>query len=431
MRILAAVFATKSSGNLQEPVHALVDGERRSIGQDAKTRYLSSGARTTDLVDILSSILPRFQSILPESDRLASAASNISTHMISPTLHSKKFPTNVKLSTLDLLYKLSKMPQASKTWKRDVSDAFNNPKFFSSPLALVDKGWLPILRQWALNDKERITELFSRIVAPTSAGIMFGVGAGAARLESDRKTQLALRRVALLTIASADDFIVMHLGALEEKITELFGATVASSPSSVTRAEAFMVIRALILKTTSIHLAPLWPVISSELQKAIYSALPGSKEYDTYNALSLLQACKLLDLLLVVAPEDFQMHEWLFITDTIDAVYRPGHWEPIGLVDEIAEELSTVGPLSSPNPLTPNSEMYSWKVGNRKSLLLDVKDEVADTSKGEFVSKILRPFFAQLSIHAFEATYSMAAPDWKACEEMLLKDLFDDRTIIG
>ena len=68
----------------------------------------------------------------------------------------------------------------------------------------------------------------------------------------------------------------------------------------------------------------------------------------------ILSACKLLDLLLVLQTEEFQMsvvrcglrmliadgihrHQWIFITDTVDAVYRPDDWFPEALLDRLAE----------------------------------------------------------------------------------------------
>jgi hypothetical protein len=51
--------------------------------------------------------------------------------------------------------------------------------------------------------------------------------------------------------------------------------------------------------------------------------------------------------------------------------------------------------------------------------------------KEEIVAKVLRPFFDQLSIHAFESTYSLGVPDKEACVDDLLADLFHDDTIAG
>ena len=59
-----------------------------------------------------------------------------------------------------------------------------------------------------------------------------------------------------------------------------------------------------------------------------------------------------------------------------------------------------------------------------------ISDEGSWERKDELVGKVLRPFFSQLSIFAFESTYSMSAPDFEACKSGLLKDLFDDRSIV-
>lgn len=282
-----------------------------------------------------------------------------------------------------------------------------------------------------MGDKDRVSEICSRIFAPTAAGNIFGVGASAARLEADKKTQLNLRRIAILVLAAENDFIISDVQLLEEKITELLHATAASSPSSATRAEVFMLVRALLLKTSPIHLASLWPIVTAELQRAIASALPRSKDYDVYNTSSLLQACKLLDLLLIIAPDDFQMHEWLFITDTIEAVYRPGQWEPAALVDDLAEEMGSSGAAPSPEPVVVAQENLGSKRSPYKIPLLNARHIAADIGKEELVRQIVRPFFAQLSIHVYESTYSMRSPDWAGCEAALLEDIFDDSTMVG
>lgn len=328
---------------------------------------------------------------------------------------------------LELLYQLAKMPTASKSWRKDIADAFNDPKFFANTLILVDTNWLPLLRQWALVDKDRLPELLSRISSPTTAGIMFGVGASSARLEADRRTQLNLRRVAVLILAGADDSFVADLTSLEEKLVELFGATAASSPSSATRAEVYMVLRALVLKISAVHLAPLWPIISSELHNAISSVFPAEKS-DMYSAFVVLQACKLLDTLLTIAPDEFQLHEWLFITDTIDAVYRPADWNPVALVDELSDELgsSTTLPPGNMSVLQDSTQATD---GSRRPLLNLAG--IKDLEKDDIIGKVLKPFFSQLSIYAFESTYAMSSPDWQTCRKELLSDLFDETTIVG
>ncbi|POR36162.1 Protein dopey [Tolypocladium paradoxum] len=432
LRLLAALFTTRPI-TFSESTH--------SNGSSEKSARDSTGRRSTltgandgpdDVVSVLVSVVPNLPKILLENDRVLSAAGTISTNIIGPTLRSKSFPDTVSQSTLKLLHELSRLQNNQKTWKKDVGEAFNDGRFFSMKLNLVKDDWLPLLKQWILTDKEKMPEIVSRISAPTTAGIVFGVGATSARLEADRKTQLNLRRIATLVLASAEDAFVADLQTIFDKLVELLAATSTSSPSSTTRADVYMVVRALVLKTSAIHLAMLWPVVNAEIHAAISSVVAPdhSAASDAYVNTAVLQACKLLDLLICVAPDDFQLHEWLFVTDTIDAVYRSSTYQPVALVDELSEELGSVAAHSS---LQPDTVAHMAASGSHRRPLLGlggISDEVSLERKDELVAKILRPFFGQLSIFAFESTYAMGALDREACTQALLKDIFDERTMV-
>ncbi|KAK8048888.1 hypothetical protein PG994_010618 [Apiospora phragmitis] len=404
LRLLTALFTTRPaafidvSSSTSQSDKSKIDGRRTSVVR-------SPAERAEDVVGILSAIVPNLPKILVESDRVLTAASSISTNVIGPLIRSKGFPETISKSTLVLLQELTRLPNNQKTWKKDIGDAFND----------------------------------ARITPPTTAGIVFGVGATSARLEADRKTQLNLRRIATLIIASPDDTFVTDFPNILEKLVDLLAATSTSSPSSTTRAEIFMVARALVLRTSPIHLSPMWPVINAELHAAISSvAAPDhSASSDTYNNTSVLQACKLLDLLICAAPDDFQLHEWLFVTDTIDAIYHSPAYQPVALVDELSDELgSHIGPVSAvTQPATDAAPITSGtKQHQRRRPLLGtpggISDELTVDRKEELVAKILRPFFGQLSIFAFESTYAMGALDEEVAVDGLLKDLFDERSIV-
>lgn len=387
-------------------------------------------------MSILASVVPRLQLILADNERISTAATSISTSVTGPTIRAKTFPSNVDSSFLDLLYQLTKLPQGAKAWKKDVTDALNDARFFTMPIELVEARWTQILRQLAITDKDRMPDLLSRITAPTTAGIVFGVGATSARMEADRKTQLNLRRIALLILSSDEDTFVPNIRGLEEKIVELLTATPTSSPSSATRSEIFMVLRSLILKTSSVHLAALWPIINSELHAAILSIVPTNrdggkedKEKEKYDIDSVIQACKVLDTLVNLNPDDFQLHEWLFITDTIDAVYRPSSVAATSLSDEVAEALGSVSIDSHSHPHTTHTGLSGD--GLRRpcldSMLKSLEDEgmiLQELPRRVVASRVLRPFFGQLSIWAFEGVYGMGGVDRVGCEGGLLRDLF-------
>ncbi|PNH76216.1 hypothetical protein VD0001_g1301 [Verticillium dahliae] len=427
LRLLTAIFTTKPMS------FADTASDKGDKSRDISRRTtMNSLDRAEDVVAILASIVPTLPKVLVENDRVLSAAGTIAANVIGPAFRAKGFPETVTHSTLELLQELARLPNNQKTWKKDVGDAFNDGRFFGTGLPLVQSDWLPLLRQWTLSDKDRMPDILARISPPTTAGIVFGVGATSARLEADRKTQLNLRRVATLVLAASEDTFVSDLPTILEKLVELLGATSTSSPSSSTRSDIFMVVRALVLRTSAIHLALMWPIINAELHSAISSVVAPdhSSASETYNNISILQACKLLDLLICVAPDDFQLHEWLFITDTIDAVYRASNYQPVALVDELSEELGQVAANSAFH--NESAAHLAASSSHRRPLLGagGIKDEVTIDRKDELVAKILRPFFGQLSIFAFESTYAMAPLDLEFCIEGLLKDVFDERTIV-
>jgi len=395
-------------GFLQDPSHIKAT-EKSTI----TTHRSLAQKQATDVVSILNSIVPYLSIILVETERVTSVVTNIVTSVIGPTFRAKAFPENVSTGILNLLQALSRVSQSNKFWKKEMNDAFNDSRFFSTPLPVLKESWLPILAQWTLSDKDRLIELLSRLTAPTTAGIMFGVGATSARQEADRRTQLTLRRIALLILASTEDSFTPTILQIMEKVVELLTATPASSPSSVTRADVIILLRALILKTSSIHLAPLWPTISNELTSALSSLLPEAENKEHYNNAGIIQACKLLDQLIVLNPDDFQLFQWLYISDTIDAVYKPTTSAyPASLADEIAEVLEHSNPSASARAL-PHVAAPSGAEPRRRLYLdplIEVIEreeaaEVLEMTRGELVDRVVRPFLGSAAMIGFESTY--------------------------
>jgi hypothetical protein len=422
-RVLTAIFTTRSMGYVQS-----TNEDSTNENSPMVPNGIHAQQRASDVVSILISVAPKLPLILQENDRVAKVVSDMSTSMIGPNFRAKAFPDNVSKELLDLLQSLTKITQGNKLLKKDISDAFNDPKFFNAPLPLLRDSWLPILAQWTQSDKERVPELLGRISAPTTAGIMFGVGAASARQEADRKTQLNLRRIALLVLASPEDAFTPNMAQMLEKIVELLTATHATSPSSATRADVLVLLRAIILKTSHVHLASLWPIVNGELTSALSSFLPDANEKVHYNNAGIVQACKLLDELVVLDPDDFQLSEWLFISDTIDAVYKPSTPPAIlSLTDEINDILST----SALSPATVPTHSEETSDGPKRTLFLDPliqsleKEEgatVLEMARSELVSRVVRPFLGNLAMNAFEARYGGGESDWTGIWASVVND---------
>ncbi|KFX90338.1 hypothetical protein V490_06510 [Pseudogymnoascus sp. VKM F-3557] len=430
LRLLTGTFTTNPIG------YSMSTSQQPPAEKQSEVSHSSNlKRRAEDVVQILATIIPNLPKILVEPERVLTAANTISTSVVGPTIRSKAYPENVSVNLLTLLYQLSRLPNTQKVWKRDLGDAFNDPRFFVNPPSLYESHWMALIRQWTISDKERMPELLSRITPPTTAGIVFGVGATSARNEADRKTQLNLRRIATLILSVPDDTFVSFLADINDKIVELLTATTTSSPSSTTRAEIYILLRVLVLKTSPIHLAFMWPTVNAELEAAISSVVAPdhSGPAETYTNFSVLQACKLLDMLLCIAPDDFQLHEWLFITDTIDAVYRPSSssYHPVALIDELAEELGSAtlsGAFDSVAPEgTKDKSMRRPLIGPGRIETRGVNLERRD----ELVGKVLRPFFSQLSIWAFETVYEMGGIEWQECRKQVLDDLFNESAVVN
>ncbi|EXJ64104.1 hypothetical protein A1O7_00440 [Cladophialophora yegresii CBS 114405] len=403
-RLFTAIFTIRPAG---------LDSTSQAIPEHISTKAMTDMRPRNPLeagsaIQVLCEALPTISNALGDHDRLSANLSGIATHVVGPALRSKQFPQTVSINLLQLVLLLAKSQPNNKIWRKDVSDAMNDNKFFQSPPTLAEAGWLPVLKQLWLTDKSLMPELVSRLNPPTTAGIMFGVGANAARTEADRKTQLNLRRLALLLLAADVDAFVPDLIQIVRRVEELLTATSSSSPSSSTRGDIYLVLRAITLTFTQTHLVSIWPIVDVELRD-LFTSMQQTGE-PTYTSFSQLQGAKLLDLLLLLKPEEFQLHEWLFVTDTVDAVYPPQDFKSTAISDQMVNK----GSRDIELPTAPERE------ARKPWLCTDM------TRTAEDPQTLLRPFFRQLSIHAFEDTYSLQAADLEACRKDLLADLFLD-----
>jgi hypothetical protein len=423
-RLLSATFAAS-------PINSYFDANSHAAMNSSETD-LATGRRNMDVVVILRYVVAKIESILDSVDRITTVVNTISTSVISPAFHARSFPSTVTPDILGLLARMTKKAPTAKSWRREVLDAFNNPRILDSSVTLTEQFWFPVLQQWSQGDKERVHDLLARLAPPSSAGIMFGVGAAAARLKADGETQFIIRRLCLLLLASPTDSYAVHMQLIGEKLVELFQASMSSSPSSTIKAELFILCRALILSTSPVNVAPLWPIINDQLQAALATLAPQDTRQIGFTNLSLLQAGKLLDLLVSLSPDEFQLYEWLYVTDTTDAVYHPPGWTPTALADQLAEHLGLeAGEDASPAPAptAPSSPAGQARKLFGANLAYD-KEDIKAMAPEDFAKTIMRPFLSQLSISAYESTYSLEGPDAQLYRRSLLEDILDSNTLV-
>jgi hypothetical protein len=193
-----------------------------------------------------------------------------------------------------MFLELVKVPGSIKSWRREVNDAFNENAFFNmSP----DQGvkWKLILKTFMTNDKERVVDFISRISAATSSIL---------RSSRDQDRLINVRRLALIIISGDTDQFIAHTSAIKEKLAEL-ARTVSID---LIHGEVFVLYRALMLRFSPIHLIVFWPMIVSEIQ-ILFSQILEQSGLVTKEQLPLFfEACKVLDMMLVVGSEDFQLY---------------------------------------------------------------------------------------------------------------------------
>lgn len=235
--------------------------------------------------------------------------------------------------SLDMLLELVKVSGSHKSWRREVYDSFNDNAFFS---ITAEEGykWKLILKTFLANDKERIVEFISRISAATSSIL---------RSSRDQDRLINVRRLSFLVISGEVDQLVPNIASIKEKLMEL-GRTAFIDPI---HGEILLLFRALMLRLSPIHMVSFLPIIISEIQTLLYQILDQAGIVSKEQLPLFFETCKVLDMMLVVQSEDFQLYspcsieligrqEWIFITDTIEAVYRSPNSHSSALVDRLA-----------------------------------------------------------------------------------------------
>ncbi|KAK9465276.1 Dopey, N-terminal-domain-containing protein [Lipomyces arxii] len=385
-------MSSASSATLQTPIE--------------KTDFSSSKPKVSqeELCRALARVVPNLQKVLLESDRVLVACTTLGASVVAPVVKSKSFPNNVSAALLEVLYQISKISGTQKAWKTIVTDTYFDNKFFIINEMLLPK-WRDILRQWMNNDKERMPELVARVSAHSSnTNALFGW--------SDQESiarRLNLRRVAFAYMCGDTDQFIVNLREILDKLTELVNSSVSES----IRSDVFLCLRAIILRTSAVHLSPIWTFMYTELED-VFNQLTNMNpaKLRAENLQSVFAACKLLDTVLVLGSEEFQLHQWLFIRDSYEAAYPKDVATPLPLIDRLSLLLGV--PMSTQFTIDPLRITLTEHAARRPMLVGPKLNKIAE----------LKTFFSHLSISSYERVYSLGVPDIGALEDEVYSDLF-------
>ncbi|KAF9245665.1 Dopey, N-terminal-domain-containing protein [Melanogaster broomeanus] len=367
--------------------------------------------------------VPGLRKFLMDNDRVASACGNVVYYVVNPGLKSKSRPMDLDSIVVDIIREMTRIPPALKVWRTPVMDILYDNRVFNCNSAAATK-WKPVIRALFDSDKTSFGDLLGRIATAPSTNIFIN------RENEMLVRSLNLRRLSFVLFTGEKNHFLTQLPSVQEKLVD----TLRNVPSPMVQSEVFLCIRVLLCRLSPHNLTSFWPVILTELYRIfeqIIVAVPADESED----LSLvLSASKCLDLLLTLQTEEFQIHQWIFVTDTVDAVFRPDDWNPEAMFDQLAE---IVGSLPIPDarertrskgsevafPSTSTSVSFPSTAefrAMRRPMLNTLRqiDSVRD----------LIPFFSHVSISTYESVYASAGNiDWEAVEQGLLDDMFDGR----
>ncbi|KAF8215761.1 Dopey, N-terminal-domain-containing protein [Mycena galopus ATCC 62051] len=367
---------------------------------------------------IATTAMPSLRRFLMDNDKVVAACTNIVYYIISPAMKGKSRPMDVDATVVTMLLEMTKIPAALKTWKPPVAELLSDNRLFNCNSEDAEQ-WKPIIKSLFDLDKTAFPELLAKVATAPSANIFTN------REYEMLLRSLNIRRLSFVVFAGDKNHFLTLLPSIQEKLVDILRNVTAP----IVQSEVYLCIRVLLSRLSQHNLTSFWPVLLTELYR-IFEQLMTTLPPDGSEDLQLiLSASKCLDLLLTLQSEEFQIHQWIFITDTVDAIYRPDECFPEAMLDQLAEIVSSLpaaesreapvanGLIISPSPYAAN---FGSERPMRRPLLNSIRqiDSIRD----------LAPFFSSVSISSYESVYASAGTvDWNAIEKGIMEDMFDGR----
>ena len=361
---------------------------------------VSAAPPPTYIVSFFSTtVLPALGTFAIDTDKIVALCTSLVYYVLTPGFRVRQRTMDVDPLVLEMLTSMSRIPGTIKTWRALVVDTFLDTKFFSLPPS-VGKQWTQMLAALYAADRERLVDVIGRVsTAPTN------------NLFTSRETDLmtravSIRRLSYSIYAGERDTFLAQLPLIQEKVVDIL----RSNAPELVQAEIYLCMRVLLCRFASQHLAGFWPIILTELLR-LFGKAKSELPKDNTDAMQLLfSTSKLADYLLTLQTEDFQIHQWLLITDTPDAVHPPQEWVPESLLD-------CIGRVAIEQLGHPAEDAYAEKPGPQRKPMLAMSR--ADTMAA------LEPFFVYVSRVSYDNEFVCSSIDWDNINEALLRDLFE------
>ncbi|ONH72031.1 Protein dopey [Pichia kudriavzevii] len=372
----------------------------------------------------LRNVIPSMKILINDDDKLVSAFTNIITCV--STFMNKSGGINFKVPEyfIDLLLQLGADETCKdlKAWKNLCYEILNDGKLFINEEVLEREKWDSVLQTWIRNDDSRLRDLIVHKqtinMNKGNSGILFNWNDEVAVLNGNIEY---IKKITYLLLINEKDTFLNLINDLLIRIDGYLRTFQNLSKHCEAEIWIFILIRCIVVKFSENHLIESWTMINSSIfqilsegyQKIVQVKDCGNvlvelevEEEDenvgVFNQV-FLEACKLLDILVVINYEEFQLSEWVFICDNMDGIYNnPG--QQVGILEKLSKNsvlISGSGELTIDNKGVPMLK----NIVKIKSLI-DMKR-----------------FFGMLKIEKFENDYEMRDIKYDAITQDILHDL--------
>ncbi|KAG5340493.1 hypothetical protein C0989_001400 [Termitomyces sp. Mn162] len=406
---------TNNGRNSPIPVQDYKNEER----QDVNTLVPSDPAKSGDSTELISkindfvasSVLPNLRKFSMDNDKIISACSNIIYYVVNPAMRGRARPLDLDSTVLAIIQGMAKIPSAIKAWKIPVTELLNDNRLFNCTASAAEL-WIPIVKILFDADKAAFPELLSKVATAPSANIFTN------REYEMLLRSLNVRRLSFILFAGEKNHFLTQLPTIQEKLVDIFRNVTAP----IVQCEVLLCIRVLLCRLSPHNMTSFWPVLLMELYRIFEQAITTLPSDGTEDLQLILAASKCLDLLLVLQTEEFQIHQWIFVTDTVDAIYRPDNWFPEAMMDQLAEVAGALPVGDGANGATTPNLLTTF--GDQRPLR---RPMLTSLRQIESIRDLI-PFFSNVSITSYESVYASGGNvDWEAVEQGILSDMFDGR----
>ncbi|KAJ7687383.1 Dopey, N-terminal-domain-containing protein [Mycena rosella] len=389
-----------------------------SLGPDPTPRPASTELASQVNLYIATTAMPGLRRFLMDNDKVVASCTNIVYYIVSPAMKGKSRPMDVDNTVVDTIQEMTKIPAALKTWRPPVSELLSDNRLFNCTSEDAGK-WKPIMKSLFDQDKTAFPELLAKVATAPSANIFTN------REYEMLLRSLNIRRLSFVLFAGDKNHFLTLLPSIQEKLVDILRNVTAP----IVQSEVYLCIRVLLCRLSAHNLTSFWPVLLTELYR-LFEQLMTTLPPDGAEDLQLiLSASKCLDLLLTLQSEEFQIHQWIFITDTVDAIYRPDECFPEAMMDQLAEIVSSLPVAESREPSATNGLItsptaYTASFGEQRPMRRPLLNSVRQIES----IRDLVPFFSSVSISSYESMYASGGNvDWAAVERGIMDDMFDGR----